>query len=136
MAKIRVHELAKEYDVPAKEVMSFLSGHNIEVASHMSTLEDDAVAMVRNKYGKKAEEAPKTEDAKKERPKKKASISAVYNPQNSKMGDRRPAGGRNGQNPRAGRPNGAAGRPADGTRPSQDGIRRNPAERPDRKSVV
>ena len=77
MAKIRVHELAKEYDVPAKEVMSFLSGHNIEVASHMSTLEDDAVAMVRNKYGKKAEEAPKTEDVKKERPKKKASISAV-----------------------------------------------------------
>ena len=30
MAKIRVHEIAKEYNVPAKDVMTFLEGHNIE----------------------------------------------------------------------------------------------------------
>ena len=83
MAKIRVHEIAKEYDVPAKDVISFLQGHNIEV-TNLSSLEDNAVALVRGKYGKQT-----GADAK-DRPKKKASISAVYNPQNSKMGNRRP----------------------------------------------
>ena len=33
MAKIRVHEIAKEYDVTAKEVINFLHGHNIEVTN-------------------------------------------------------------------------------------------------------
>ena len=89
MAKIRVHEIAKEYDVTAKEVINFLHGHNIEV-TNLSSLEDNAVSLVRGKYGKQG-----GADDKKERPKKKASISAVYNPQNSKMGNRRPNGNRN-----------------------------------------
>ena len=96
MAKIRVHEIAKEYNVPTKDVMTFLEGHNIEVSSHMSTLEDNAVALVRGKYGKSGE----TDADKKERPKKKSSISAVYNPQNSKMSNRRSNNGnRNGDRP-------------------------------------
>ena len=39
------------------------------------------MSLIRGKYGKQD-----STDDKKERPKKKASISAVYNPQNSKMG--------------------------------------------------
>ena len=97
MAKIRVHEIAKEYDVTAKEVINFLHGHNIEV-TNLSSLEDNAVSLIRGKYGKQD-----STDDKKERPKKKASISAVYNPQNSKMGNRRPNNGnrneRNGDRP-------------------------------------
>ena len=126
MAKIRVHEIAKEYNVPAKDVMTFLEGHNIEVSSHMSTLEDNAVALVRGKYGKSGE----ADADKKERPKKKSSISAVYNPQNSKMSNRRSNNGnRNGDRPqrqngdRPQRANGENRQRQDGDRPRYDGDR-------------
>ena len=125
MGKTRVHELAKEFDVSAKEILTFLSGHNIDATSHMSALEDDAVVLVRNKYGKKTTAPENVNEAKKERPKKKASISAVYNPQNSKMGDRRPGNGqrnaqgaRNGQN-RPQRPLGERPARPNGDRPER-----------------
>jgi len=127
MAKIRVHEIAKEYDVTAKEVINFLHGHNIEV-TNLSSLEDNAVSLIRGKYGKQD-----STDDKKERPKKKASISAVYNPQNSKMGNRRPNNGnrneRNGDRPQRNngdRPrNNNSDRPQrnNGDRPRYDGDR-------------
>ncbi len=127
MAKIRVHEIAKEYDVPAKEVISFLHGHNIEV-TNLSSLEDNEVALVRGKYGKQAGAETK------ERPKKKASISAVYNPQNSKMGNRRPNGNRNDRNDRNGdrpqRNNNDRPRNNNGERPQ----RSNNGERPQRNN--
>ena len=121
MAKIRVHEIAKEYDVTAKEVINFLHGHNIEV-TNLSSLEDNAVSLIRGKYGKQD-----STDDKKERPKKKASISAVYNPQNSKMGNRRSNNGnrneRNGDRPQ--RNNGDRPRNNNGDRPQ-----RNNGDRP------
>ena len=121
MAKIRVHEIAKEYDVTAKEVINFLHGHNIEV-TNLSSLENNAVSLIRGKYGKQD-----STDDKKERPKKKASISAVYNPQNSKMGNRRPNNGnrneRNGDRPQ--RNNGDRPRNNNGDRPQ-----RNNGDRP------
>ena len=121
MAKIRVHEIAKEYDVTAKEVINFLHGHNIEV-TNLSSLEDNAVSLIRGKYGQQD-----STDDKKERPKKKASISAVYNPQNSKMGNRRPNNGnrneRNGDRPQ--RNNGDRPRNNNGDRPQ-----RNNGDRP------
>ena len=121
MAKIRVHEIAKEYDVTAKEVINFLHGHNIEV-TNLSSLEDNAVSLIRGKYGKQD-----STDDKKERPKKKASISAVYNPQNSKMGNRRPTNRnrneRNGDRPQ--RNNGDRPRNNNGDRPQ-----RNNGDRP------
>ena len=127
MAKIRVHEIAKEYNVPTKDVMTFLEGHNIEVSSHMSTLEDNAVALVRGKYGKSGE----TDADKKERPKKKSSISAVYNPQNSKMSNRRSNNGnRNGDRPqrqngdRPQRANGENRQRQDNDRPRYDNRQR------------
>ena len=65
MGKTRVHELAKEFDVSAKEILTFLSGHNIDATSHMSALEDDAVVLVRNKYGKKTTAPENVNEAKK-----------------------------------------------------------------------
>ena len=96
MAKMKVHELAKELNVQSKDVVEYLKNNNVEVASHMSVLDEKAASMVKNKFGKK-ENTVKKDDSEKtaERPKKKASISAVYNPQNSKMGNRR--GGQKGQ---------------------------------------
>ena len=78
MTKIRVHELAKELNKDNKDVLNFLKENNIEVKSHMSTLEDDAVDKVRKHFQKSGE---KTEDAPKEEPKKKKLIH-VFNPQN------------------------------------------------------
>ena len=139
MAKIRVHEIAKEYDVTAKEVINFLHGHNIE-ETNLSSLEDNAVSLIRGKYGKQD-----STDDKKERPKKKASISAVYNPQNSKMGNRRPNNGnrneRNGDRPQRNngdRPrnnNGDRPQRNNGDRPRYDGDRpqRNNGDRPQRR---
>ena len=91
MAKLRVHELAKELDVQAKDIIGYLTDKNVEVKSHMSTVEDDAVKMVRNKFDKKAAKPEaKQETAEADRPKKKSTISAVFNPQNSKnMGNRK-----------------------------------------------
>ena len=137
MAKIRVHEIAKEYNVPTKDVMTFLEGHNIEVSSHMSTLEDNAVALVRGKYGKSGE----TDADKKERPKKKSSISAVYNPQNSKMSNRRSNNGnRNGDRPqrqngdRPQRANGENRQRQDSDRPRYDNRQRQNGDRPQRQN--
>ena len=96
MAKMKVHELAKELNVQSKDVIEYLKNNKVEVASHMSVLDEKAASMVKNKFGKK-DNTVKKDDGEKtaERPKKKASISAVYNPQNSKMGNRR--GGQKGQ---------------------------------------
>jgi translation initiation factor IF-2 len=98
VSKIRVHELAKELNVNNKEIMSFLQEKNIEAKSTLSAIEDAVADEIRNKFGRKktedlnekkkeqpveAKAATKTE-AKPEEHKKKASISAVYNPQYGK----------------------------------------------------
>ena len=103
----------------------------------MSTLEDNAVALVRGKYGKSGE----TDADKKERPKKKSSISAVYNPQNSKMSNRRSNNGnRNGDRPqrqngdRPQRANGENRQRQDNDRPRYDNRQRQNGDRPQRQN--
>ncbi len=197
MAKMRVHELAKEIGIENKTIIEFLKANNIEVKSHSSNIDDDAQKLVRTKLvtgegkmaAKEKEAAQKKEDAKpraigadeagktapaaekaktetperaktemkteaekaktevkaeveraktemkaetsekakretperartaangknEERPKKKSSITVVYNAQNSKQGARRPMGargngGRAGQGERRQNGNGA-----------------------------
>ncbi len=101
MAKVRVHELAKELNINSKEIITFLGEKNIEVKNHMSSLEDSSVELIKGKFAKKetktivkseTENKAKEEtaaDAPAERPKKKSSITAVFNPQNSQQGGRR-----------------------------------------------
>ncbi len=134
MAKVRVYEIANELNIQSKEVIKFLEEKNITGKVASSSIEDEAIALVRAKFSAKAEhsgkggvsketvsdhtkkvEASKENPAKAEskeaaakapeRPRKKSSITAVYNPQNSKIAKRRPArsqGDRNGN----GRPQG------------------------------
>ena len=103
----------------------------------MSSIEDDVIKVVKKKFAKsepvKEEKAApkaaeKEEDAHQERPKKKSSITAVYNPQNSKQpNNRRNNGQHNNQNGNRGaRPQGGA-RPA---RPQGDRPMRPQGERP------
>ncbi len=111
MAKIRIHELAKELDVPSKDIIEYLTKEGVEASNHMSSIEESDAARARAKFSnktqpeKKAAAAPRAEkkteakaqpakkpaegEGAKPRPKKKASIAAVYNPQHSKDGNRR-----------------------------------------------
>ena len=58
MAKMKVHELAKELSVDSKDIISLLQDKGIEVKSHMSSIEDEAIDIAKAKYGKKSEAAP------------------------------------------------------------------------------
>ena len=42
MAKVKVHEIAKEYNVDSKEIIAFVATKGVEVKAQ-SGLEDDAV---------------------------------------------------------------------------------------------
>ncbi|MDE7251642.1 MAG: translation initiation factor IF-2 [Acetatifactor sp.] len=62
MAKIRVHELAKELDKNSKDILSFLQEKGIEVTSVSSSVEEDVADMVKKSFGRA--ETPKAEEAK------------------------------------------------------------------------
>lgn len=79
MSKIRVHELAKELGRDNKEILSFLAERGIEVKSHMSSIENEQMEIVKKELGK----AEKTEAS--AAPKKK-NITQVFHPQNSRTG--------------------------------------------------
>ena len=144
MAKMRVHELAKELEIESKSIVEFLKGTEYEVKAAASSVEDAAQEMVRKKFGKKAEapkaeapkaetpavekkeasktEEPKAEGVEKERPKKKSSITAVFNAQYSKQQSQRRPGGPNGQQRKPGaRPEGERPANRDARGPKRDG---------------
>ncbi len=52
MAKIRIHELAKELDKQSKEIQSFLQGQGIEAKSASSSVEESVAESVRKAFGK------------------------------------------------------------------------------------
>ncbi len=123
MAKMKVHELAKELKINSKDIIETLANTEYAVKAAQSNVEDAAQDIVRKKFQKsapapKAEpvkaEEPKVEDPKAEAPKteasaeeakpKKKNITAVFNAQYSKQG----GGMRSNNNNR--RPNGQ-GRP-------------------------
>ena len=56
MAKMRVHELAKEIEKQSKEIINFLFGKGIEVKNHMATLEEDQVEMVKKEFASNSKE--------------------------------------------------------------------------------
>ncbi len=63
MAKMKVHELAKELDKQSKEIIAFLKEKGIEVKAAQSAVEDDAIALVRSAFGKeeKKDDVPEKE---------------------------------------------------------------------------
>ena len=90
MPKLRIYEIAQEINKTNKEVLDFLKEKNIEVKSHMSTLEEKEEKMVLDAFaGKKEEKADYKEQKNGEdkkaadRPKKKSNLIQVYRPQNA-----------------------------------------------------
>ena len=61
MAKVKVHELAKELEKQSKEIVAFLQNKGIEVKAAQSSVEDDVADMVRKEFGAKRTSTPKTE---------------------------------------------------------------------------
>lgn len=56
MSKIRVHELAKELNIESKELIAILLDEfGIEVKNHMSTIEDEDAALIKELYSTKDE---------------------------------------------------------------------------------
>ncbi|MBE5930755.1 MAG: translation initiation factor IF-2 [Lachnospiraceae bacterium] len=47
MAKMRVSELAKELDIPSKDIISYLNGFGLEIKSHSSNLDEKQISMIR-----------------------------------------------------------------------------------------
>ena len=66
MAKMRVFELAKEIGIGSKELVSFLKENDVEVANHMSSVDDAAADQARQHYSKE-KKAPAAETAAKEK---------------------------------------------------------------------
>ena len=145
MARIRVHELAKELGRQNREIMELLRAEGIDVKSHMSNVEESRAAVIRQKIkdlGKEKDtklETPKTEekvvtaktDAEKaEAPKKKKNIIRVYHAQNASdggKGRKKPAGEKR-QRPQGTRPAQArsqaapakpAAKPAESVKPAE-----------------
>ena len=143
MSKLRVYELAKELNIKPQDVLDSLKGTQYEVKTSSNSIDEDAQKLVRSKVNgaakpavkpaaetKPAGEAKAATEAKPAgetkaageaksteapaRPKKKASISAVFNPQNSKInpGSRRQAYHTNAKT-------GETRRPAPAARPAQ-----------------
>ena len=61
MAKIKVHEIAKELEKQSKEIIAFLQNKGIEVKAPQSSIEEDVADMVRKAFGK--EKASGTADS-------------------------------------------------------------------------
>ena len=96
MAKLRVHELAKELDKQSKDIINLLHDKGVDVKNHMTTLEDHDVDFVKKAFGStrkgsmaensKISDAEHKEEHKTEEvQKKKKNIIFVSNPQNSKL---------------------------------------------------
>ena len=55
MGKIRVYKLARELDIASTELVDILQDLDIDVTSHMSTIEDETAELVRGMYDDSAE---------------------------------------------------------------------------------
>ena len=69
--KVRVHELAKKYEIGNKEFLSLLSDLDIEVSSHLSGLTEDQVDKIKSHFSKDEKAA---DDEKPNKKKKKSKI--------------------------------------------------------------
>ena len=57
---MKVYELAKELDIQSKDIISTLSDKGVEVKTHMSTIDESAINLVKTKYSGKGKAADKS----------------------------------------------------------------------------
>ena len=59
MAKMKVHELAKELEIQSKDIITYLKEKGMEVKAATSSIEDEAIALVRGRFRPHAEKPAK-----------------------------------------------------------------------------
>lgn len=81
MAKMKVHELAKEVDRKSKELIDFLQAKGYEVKVAQSSIEDEAIALVRKEFGSLGEAAaPEKKTVQAQKPRSEAPAVAEKAP--------------------------------------------------------
>lgn len=66
MAKMKVHELAKELEIQSKDIVTFLQEKGFEVKAAQSSVEDEQIQLVRTKFKKVLKAEEKMEEKKTE----------------------------------------------------------------------
>jgi len=86
LSKVRVYEIAKEFDIPSKELVDALNQVGIEVSSHMSSLDSDIAKQIRQmlKETQKNKKDSKKEKVKKEAKKENVKSQKVEQPKKTK----------------------------------------------------
>ena len=65
MSRIRIYQLAKELEMPSKELINKLNEFGIQVTNHMSTLEKEEVDIIKELYDiEQSEEIPRKTNVK------------------------------------------------------------------------
>ena len=96
MAKMRVSELAKELDIPSKDIINYLNGFGLEIKSHSSNLDEKQISMIRGIVsinGGKLDVGTKSDSAKKDEAEKKPAkkTAAAAKPAAEKKPEEKPA---------------------------------------------
>jgi translation initiation factor IF-2 len=65
MSKMRVYEYAKQTNVSSKDIITTLQGMNVEVSNHMSTIEDEVIVKLDQKFKASNNTATNNESTKK-----------------------------------------------------------------------
>ncbi|HAI87399.1 MAG TPA: translation initiation factor IF-2 [Firmicutes bacterium] len=63
MAKVRVFELAKELDMPSKDLVTLLNELGVKAKNHMSAIDENAARYVMRKFGPESQKAEDQKDA-------------------------------------------------------------------------
>ncbi|MCM1188252.1 MAG: translation initiation factor IF-2 [bacterium] len=87
MAKIRIHELAKELEVQGKDILSFVQEKGVEAKSVSSSVEEPIADSVRKAFGKKAGKQEEVQSAKKADGGKKAEGQSLAEGQSPEKAD-------------------------------------------------
>ena len=92
MSKMRIYELAKQIEKDNAEIVALLKEKGIDVKNHMSSIDDEAINIVKAAFGGKEEvkkEEPKKEEAKPKKEHKEASPKNENKPEH-KANDKKP----------------------------------------------
>ena len=91
MAKMRVHELAKEIDKTSKDIITCLERAGVEGKTASSSLEDDQIAVIKKQFVRPAQPAAKPVEAAVPKPAVQRTVSPAQ-AQQQRAAEQKPAG--------------------------------------------
>ncbi|WP_088839265.1 translation initiation factor IF-2 [Listeria sp. ILCC792] len=119
MSKIRVYEYAKKQQLSSKDVIEKLRGLGVEVANHMSTINDNALRQLDESFSKKNQPVKDTKETK-----QSTGTSREPNKLNS-QGNKKPTNQNRAEKPQTNTQNKTQGQASRGTQTGQNANRSN-----------